>query len=157
MQLLLFISAIILLGYLYYIVLRYGVQRSISQTYYTIGKKWWFTLILWGMAIPIIIVGLEVLDGSPLMFCAGVSICFVGAAPLFKVKKALETKVHLAGSYMGVGLGTLSVIIDFGYWKLGLGYLLFVVLSMIFKYKNFVWWIEVAAYLMLLGTIWSKL
>ena len=109
------------------------------------------------MAIPVIIVGLEVLDGSPLIFWAGAGICFVGAAPLFKVKKALETKVHLAGSYIGVVLGTLSVIIDFGYWELGAGYSLFAWFSMLFKYKNFVWWIEVAAYLMLLGTLWSKL
>jgi len=151
MNILLLISLSTILIYLGYIVIRYGIQYSISETYYTIGEKWWFTLILFAWIFPLMMVGLTIRD-SPFIFFGGTSILFVATAPSFKIEKSLERKVHLIGSYLGVGFTILSIIFDFDKWYIGIPFILYIILSMtnIIKIKNKIWWIEILTYLLML-------
>lgn len=132
--------------YLFYIIYRYGIQFSISETYYTIGKKWWFTLILWGTILPLMVVGLDITKGSPFIFLGGAAISFVAVAPAFKIMKSMERKIHMIGSYLGVGFMILSVIFEFS-WVIGCLYAIIVIATLIniIKIKNYIWWIEVTS------------
>ena len=58
----------VFLGYILYIIARYGVQSSVSQSFYVLPKnlKILFTLFCWGFVFPAII-----LSSNPLMFFAG--------------------------------------------------------------------------------------
>ena len=145
---LLIASAIIFLGYITSIWKIYGVQKSISDSYYRLPKKWnfLFTLALWSFAIPVMVVGNNVM-----MFLAGAGICFVGAASNFKRLK-MTKNVHMAGAFGGIIVGIFSVIFDFNALPLALVAIAFSIFLKIFA-KNYIWWIEVTAFV----TIWLTL
>lgn len=157
MNVLLYLSFAVIFVYLIYIIAKYGIQYSISETYYTIGKKWWFTLIIWGWIFPLIIAGLEITD-SPCIFLGGSAIVFVGAAPAFKLKKSLERAVHMICSYLGVGFVILSVMFDFNHIIIGFVCTLLILLLMteVIRIKNRIWWIEITAYLLIFLEILLK-
>jgi len=142
---LLIISAAIFISYIQYITFKYGVQKSISESYYDLPKKWQFifTLTLWGFAVPIMIVG-----DSAWFFLAGSLICAVGAAPAFK-SLATEYNVHMIGAYGGVILGFAGLVFDYHYYSI----VLIAILAMIimwFNITNKTWWIEILAF----ATVW---
>lgn len=88
------------LSYLITIVILFGVLKSISQSYYEVkgfGKAI-FTLFIWSISIPMMIIG-----STPLMFFAGALLSFVGAAPAFK--EEMEGKVHVIGATGGILIG----------------------------------------------------
>lgn len=151
---LLIISLIVIGSYLGYVTLKYGVQESISDTYYTLGRPSWFTLVIWGMILPLLIAGM-IAGGSGFLFFAGAAIMFVGAAPAFKLEESIESKVHIIATYIGAGLGSLSVIFDFKWWFLGIPFIVtsLLLLTDILKLKNKIFWIEISAYIMLFLTI----
>jgi len=141
-------SALVFAGYLLVIWKKFGVQSSISESYYDIPKKYQFvfTLVLWAAAIPIMIVG-----DTILLFIAGILICFVGAAPAFK-GILMEYKVHMVGAYGGFTLGLLSLVIDYHFYGIVLMGLLGAVL-IYWQTKNKLWWLEVLGY----GIIWLSI
>lgn len=149
MDWLLLIPTITLTGYLAYIWRTFGILPSISDSYRHIKQKWLFTLVLWSISFPVIIVG-----SDPLLFFAGVGIAFVGAAPKFW--QDLEGKVHVAGAIGGIALGTIWTIFS-GFWWLGVPFIVFAALvglkvkgKYLIKINNHTWWVEVAAFAMIL-------
>ena len=104
-------------GYISFIVNKYGVLPSISESYYKMkGDKLFggglFTLFIWSLSLPLIIIG-----DTPLMFFAGAFLSFVGAASAFKDLK-MTKRVHNIGAIGGIGFGFLSMIIDFQLFEL---------------------------------------
>lgn len=144
----LIISITIFSFYVGYTVDRYGVQKSISVTYYflPIKQKWMFTLALVGFAIPVAIIG-----STFLLFLAATLICLVATAPLFEGSK-MEYYAHMFGAYVGIGLGFLSLIIDFEmYYLVGVAG---IICMFLYKYaSNHIFYIEIVAFL----TIWIGL
>lgn len=155
MKTLLLIPVVALSLYLIYIYLKYEMTYSISSTYKVVRgwEKPWFTVTLWSVALPIIIVALENIPGDGvkiLFFLAGALICLVGAAPLFW-EGGLEYRMHMIGSYGGIGLGMIASLIHF--WSFFTVF--FVALFALFtasqmltsKYRisNHIYWIEVSA------------
>ena len=80
-KLILFIlSGAVFTIYWLYIYYRYGIQKSISDSYYKLkNNNYLFTLVLWGFSVPIMIIG-----ETGLMFFAGAFICFTGAQQTLK-------------------------------------------------------------------------
>lgn len=113
---LLILSFIIFIAYLLFIWYKFGIQKSISDSYYRLKgiNQAIFTFFIWGSAIPIILAA-----NTFLMFIAGSLICIVGAAPAFK-KTMLENTVHIVGASGGFALAFISIINDFGFWWLAL-------------------------------------
>jgi len=70
----------IFVSYVAAIWIIFGVQKSISASYYKLPKKWKFlmTLFCWGIGFPAMIIGQSIW-----MILAGAGICFVGAAAAF--------------------------------------------------------------------------
>jgi len=138
-------------SYIAFIWIKYGVQRSISDSYYRLPKSLQplFTFFCWGFGLPAIIVGTTLTD-APWMFLAGAGICFVGVAAEFK--KKLTKTVHMAGAYGGVALSQLAICINFKMWYLTVGFVIIAGILQIInhynkKFKTCVWWQEILAFI----------
>lgn len=143
-------------GYISFIVNKYGVLPSISESYYKMkGDKLFggglFTLFIWSLSLPLIIIG-----DTPLMFFAGAFLSFVGAATAFKDLK-MTKRVHTIGAVGGIGFGFLSMILDFQLNEITFFMLLGSLILYLLKIKNLIWWVEILAFvLIILGLFIAK-
>lgn len=143
---LLLFSFLIFTSYLTVVVIKFGVLPSISDSYYYFEKQklgFIFTLFCWLFSFPLIFSAT-----TGLLFFAGSGILFVGAAPNFKLKS--EGDVHTIAAISGIVLGMLSLVFDFNIY-IGVG--IFGIITLIFKIfrmKNKTWWIEIAAFIIIL-------
>ncbi len=145
-------AIVVFFSYVAYVWIGYGVQRSISNSYYKLPKnrKFLFILFCWLFAFPVMILG-----DSALMFAAGTFICFVGAAAAFKGDKMTKW-VHMVGAYGGVALAMTSIWIDHDKWYLVVLFAAISALLMVFKKilnYNQIWWIEILAFSLVLITL----
>jgi hypothetical protein len=110
--LLLLISGFIFTVYVGSITVMYGVQKSISASYYVLPVKLRpvFTFVLWGFAGLLFFVSESVL----LKLAVG-GICFVGAASDYN-SSDLEEKVHVYSAIAGSLLGLLAIWIELHLW-----------------------------------------
>ena len=138
----------IFIGYLSFILIKYGVLPSISDSWYVLPKKQQllFTFFCWGFAMPALIIGVELTDNF-LMFLAGSGICFVGAAAAFK--ENLTKSVHYGGAYVGVVSSQLSIAFDFHMYYVNIISIALTLLLLLFRKKlnnNNIWWQEIVAF-----------
>ena len=135
-------------GYVGYIAVRYGIQPSVSESYYRLPRnfQWVFTIATWGYAIPAMIIGLD-FTGNGIVFLAGVGIAFVGASPAFH-KLGMERTVHTVGAVVGITAMQLFLCIV-GFWWITLTFGIISGLLFIWKktYSHFIWWVEIAAFI----------
>ena len=131
-------------AYILFVVKKYGIQESVSNSYYKLPEKqrWLFTIALWSFAFPAIVLGVE---HSGFAFLAGSGIMFVGAAPAFK--EDMEGTVHVVGALTGVIGGLLFMLVT-GLWYVALITLALmgVVLLIPALKKNKTWWNELIAF-----------
>jgi len=131
----------VFLAYVGYIWAKYGVQKSISESYYVLPKKqnWMFVAFTWLFAFPAMILG-----NSLLMMFAGAGIVFVGAAAA--MHRFPTRAVHLTGAIGGMILACLAMIFQFGMWYLLPAILVAIGVAAIFDKKSLMWWAEVAIF-----------
>lgn len=140
----------VFVGYISFIIGKYGILSSISESYYRLPKSltFLFTLFCWGFALPAMIVGLDLTDNF-LMFFAGGGIMFVGAAAAFKEK--MTEKVHFIGAAIAIIAAQLSTAFDFHMYYVNVVFITIALTILLGKtvgrIKNYVWWIEIAAFL----------
>lgn len=155
MKYLLLIPILTLAVYLLYVRIKYGMTKSVSATYKKLKglEKPLFTITLWAVAIPIMIVGIESAPNNYpeiLFFLAGAGICLVGASPMYWSGK-MEKTAHYIGSYGGIGFGMIACIIYLFSPLILLSvslYAIFVIIQMKVKklqLNNHIYWIEVIA------------
>lgn len=136
-------SLIILFGYLAFVVAKFGIPQSISDTYYLLGKQGWlFQLALAATAFCVVP---SLIDASSentkfLAFLACAGLAFVSAAPLFKME--LEGKVHFTSAYICCGSLVLWQIFNTS-WIIPLACFALVAIPML-KDKKYMWWMEIA-------------
>lgn len=133
---------IIFFAYVAFIWIKYGIQKSISESYYVLPKKWnpLFTFVLWGFAIPAIILG-----DCTLMFLAGAGIAFVGAAA--QMHQEFVRKVHVTAAIAGITFGHLAIIFNYHMWYITAGFIIAALPFMIFDKKHRIWWGEILAFI----------
>jgi hypothetical protein len=132
---------LIFLSYVGYIWIKYGVQPSISQSYYKLPEKnrYLFTLFCWGFAIPAIMIG-----STFLMFLAGTGIGFVGAAA--QIRRKLDHTVHSIAAVSAIIFSQMSIYLDFNLWIINaITLLLFIIIPFLSKNK-YIWWMELIAF-----------
>ena len=139
------IMLLVFITYVSFIWRNYGVLPSISESYYVLPKseKLLFTLFCWSFAIPAMILGSS-LAGTPLMFLAGIGICFVGAAAQFK--QELIKEVHTIGAFCGILFSQLSIAFDFKMYYVNVIFVVLGLLILLTKIKNRIWWLELVAF-----------
>jgi hypothetical protein len=149
-------SLIVFTTYLVWIYSKYGILKSVSDSYYHIKHKYVFTLVMWSVAIPMAIVGMDLNGDTPLMFFAGSGIAFVGAASAFKDDKITE-RSHIVGATAGIVLGFVSLWVDFHLWHVCLFMLAFTLFAVLFKIKNHTWWIEIEAFAIIIECLFETI
>ena len=127
----------VFLAYVTFIWIIYGVQKSISESYYVLPKKWnWlFVAFCWLFAFPAIILG-----NSYLMLFAAGGIVFVGAAAA--MHKFPTRAVHMIGAIGGMILASLAMIIQYHMWYMAAGVAVLALLSLLIDKKHAMWWTE---------------
>ena len=136
-------SMIILFGYLCYVVAKFGIPQSISDTFYLLEKKGWlFQLTL---AVTAFCMMPSLIDASSentqfLAFLACAGLAFVAFAPLFKMD--LEGKVHFVSAYICCGSLVLWQVFNAS-WIIPAICLAPVAYPML-KDKKYMWWLEIA-------------
>ena len=164
MKALLLIPIITLTLYLIYVYWRHGMTKSISETYRKLigWERPLFTITMWAVAIPIMIVGIESVPNNwpeVLFFLAGFDICLVGASPAFWTNK-MELTAHLIGSYGGIGMGMIACLLYLfspAVLLSVMGYLAFVIIQIFVKklrINNYIYWMEVAALVVISGILY---
>ena len=139
----LLISFAIITGYLAFVVAKFGIPKSISDTYYLLGKQGWlFQLALAATAFCVVP---SLIDASTeytkfLAFLACAGLAFVSAAPLFKME--LEGKVHFTSAYICCGSLVLWQVFNTS-WIIPLVCFALVAYPML-KDKKYMWWMEIA-------------
>lgn len=127
-------SYVLYVGVVY---LRYGVQKSVSDSYYCWKKEWGllFTLFTWGLGIGII--GMIQTVAS----VASVSgLWLVGTIPYLTSKPV--RRWHMIGAYTCV-LGSQVVLwLDYGMWWMVAVNLLSFVGIKVSGNKNWIWYVE---------------
>ena len=131
----------VFVSYVLYIALKFGVQKSISESYYILPKKqnFLFVLFCWLFAFPAMILG-----NSYLMFFAGGGIVFVGAAAAMHDFPARGW--HLTGAIGGMILGCLAMILQYQMWYMVAGVAGAILLAYLLDKKHLMWWAEVAIF-----------
>jgi surface polysaccharide O-acyltransferase-like enzyme len=136
---------LLFISYVSFILLKYGILDSISESYYKEDKhsKFLFSAFIFGLSIPFMIIG-----GTTLMILAGLFLSFAGIARAYKEEFA--GTVHIIGATGGISLGYASMWIDFHLWYLPIIMGLFALLSTLFKLKYHTWWIEILAFILVI-------
>jgi hypothetical protein len=150
------ISFVIFTSYITYIAINYGVLPSVSDSYYSLPKhrRWLFTITFWSFSFPLIIAG-----ETGLMFLAGASICFTGAAPAFDPDReankssTMQRKVHIMSAIVGITASVFAIFFNFGASVIGIITLGSIIALKLLKVNNVTWWIEVVAYYAILSTL----
>ena len=135
-------------GYCGFIYFLYGVQSSVSESYYRLPRnlQWLFTIATWGYALPAMIIGLQLTDNG-LVFLAGAGIAFVGASPAFH-SLGLEKTVHIVGAIIGITAMQVFLCVV-GFWCITLSFAVVSGLLFVWKrtFQHYIWWVEIAAFI----------
>ena len=125
------------------VLIRFGIPKSISETYYLLGKMGWlFQVALWGTAFTAVPMLIERSSENTqfLAFLACAGLAFVAAAPLFKME--LEGKVHYVSAAICCGGLVLWQVFN-ACWVVPLICFVAILPPMLFDGKR-MWWLEIA-------------
>jgi len=132
---------VVFLAYVSFIWIKYGAQKSISESYYVLPEKWNFLFVLftWFFAFPAMILG-----SSYYMLAAGAGIVFVGAAAA--MHKMPTRAVHLTGAIGGIIASQLAIYLQYDLLWLNIVSLsLAGLVALLFK-KYAMWCVELVAF-----------
>lgn len=132
----------VFVSYVSFIWIKYGIQKSISESYYILPKKenFLFVLFTWLFAIPAMFLG-----NSLLMFFAGGGIVFVGAsAAMHKMPTRI---VHLIAAIGGMILAGLAMIFQYHMWYMTAGVAASLPIAYLIDKKHFMWWAELIIFI----------
>lgn len=169
------ISVIVFIAYVAYIWLRYGVHNSISESYRTLGvfEKVLFIAFCWGISIPAMVRIYNVFGTtwqSTILFFGALLIAFIGASPMFWKSDQIN-RVHLLGSYGGIGLLLIGLVVQGIYYPAFLFAASTAILYAISKQgkldiepknkkekvkNSLTWWVEVAAFVTIILGLWLQ-
>lgn len=129
--------------YFLFIWIKYGVQKSLSISYYCLpekNRKYIFTAFIFGFTLPLIPLSYD----YQLMLIAIWLIMGVGATSQLQSKKWVRI-VHMIVAIGGIVLSNVSIGVELGIWQIQL-WVGFASICLAFLSKKPIWWIEVVAF-----------
>jgi hypothetical protein len=148
----LLVSFITFTAYIVYVVAKYGIPRSVSDSYYLLGRCGYvFTGWCWAVALSVAAVMFEQSEGCGYQFLglfAGGGLAFVGAAPLFR---SHEKIIH----YCSAGVCALAALVWMaaaGWWYVPAAFLT-VAGCVAWRFGKVVFWIELGLFCAMYATI----
>lgn len=138
----LIIQVAVFVSYVAFILYRYGVLPSISESWYVLpqNQKALFTLFTWGVGIPMLFYD------SAALFVAGSALTFVGAATQFKTTAAFTKQVHYIGAMVGIVVPLLYFGLTSNNWLPLIVQAIGTATVMLTKTPNKIWWTEIVAF-----------
>lgn len=143
-----------------YIIYRFGIIKSISNSYYLLepNKRFLFTILCWSIGFPLIF-----LEGR-LFFLSAVGFVFTGVAADYKIpeltykyllhmtvqKRTMVWWVHHIGAGIGILFSFLGIWITFNQPELFIIFLISTLVIYLFNIINKLWWIEILAFVLIL-------
>lgn len=125
----------------------YGVQQSISDSWYALGRRSpLFTL--WMIAVGISVICMVAYFDNVLYFLSGACLCFVGVAAEFKQR--MTGVVHSVGAIGGIFLALAGIAYD-GVWESSAIFIGGAALLRYLNISNKTWWIETWAFICIIG------
>lgn len=153
-------SVLIWTIYIILIIVKLGVQPSVSQSYYKLKRKWIFSMVMAWTGLPIFT--LAFLNDSfwfqeISLMLAGISLMFVGVAPAFRYNK-IEEILHQVFAFGAVAFGYSALMFyDINYIALTIFSSIPCYYMMKRKTQNYVWYSElIAFYIVCLGLLFVK-
>ena len=145
------INIILFCLYNIYIIYKYGLPTSLSETAYMLEKKYWlFTILCLVTGFSILPIWFGGDDWDFLKFLSMIGLAFTGVTPMFK--EGLDKPVHYTSSIITCICMLLWLGLNGFWWTLGIGVGLFVLLTII-DYKRVVYYGEICCWLGLLITL----
>lgn len=138
---------LIFVTYVAYIIYRFGILPSISESHYklnTVRQGYFFTIFCWLLATTMVFQSDE---STPLYFFSGMGLAFVGAATQFKWTGANTHIVHYLGAVLGIGCALMGLYFESGLWQPSVIIVVFSTICAINKTKNGIFWVEIASFL----------
>lgn len=150
------IQSLVFITYVLFIIYRFGVLPSISESWYKLkplNLGILFTFFCWGIGLPMVFRNTGI---SPFFFISGAAICFTGVATAFKLQYGIEKIVHAAGAIICVIAGLIALWVDYNLWLPSAVFLGGFLIIKSAKIKNEIWWIEIYSFVVILaGLIFS--
>lgn len=124
--------------YVAFIAYRYGIQRSVSHSYYLIKHQWLFTVVMWIVGICQCFHA----DLHPLFFLSGAGLCFLGAANAFNDLR-MTYRAHLVGTVTAIVAGIVAFLFLLPSPIVAANLLITIPIAIyFFVKKTWVWWLE---------------
>lgn len=148
---LILIQLLVFVAYTSFIVSRYGVIHSISQSWYELPLKWksLFTFFTWGLGIPFLFYD------HVLFFLAGAGLIFVGAATRFRTTIANTNRIHYMGALVGILSSLLALGVVYGSW---VSLVIFIITSgviFLLNRSHYIFWVEIAAFVVIIISLFT--
>jgi hypothetical protein len=122
---------------------KFGVQESISDSWYCLSQKWnWLFTVVFCFGIGVT----NAFHGNLLYLISGAFLCFVGVATEFKSEWLLTGTIHVIGAVGSIAFSVVALIIDGVYWPIIPIFLTWITLKNI---RNSTWWSECIAFLVI--------
>lgn len=142
------IQITVFVAYILFIMKKYGVQKSISHSWYKLGSHWYlFTLLTWGLGLPLIW-----MDKSDLLSVSGILMCLVGIAGAIKMDDVIHI-IHYTASACAIIFCFVYLSVHVSIWPVIVmaAFILFILIrkaafSELTPFKNPIWWIEIVAF-----------
>lgn len=145
------INIILFCLYNIYIIYKYGLPTSLSETAYMLEKRYWlFTILCLVTGFSILPIWFGGDDWDFLKFLSMIGLAFTGVTPMFK--EGLDKPVHYTSSIITCICMLLWLGLNGFWWSLGIGIGLFIILTCI-DYKRVVYYGEICCWLGLLITL----
>lgn len=142
------LQILIFISYVTFIVIKFGVLSSISESWYKL-EEWkrnsgiLFTLFCWGIGF---LMPFHTLGDTGWFVGSGAGLIFVGAATMFKSTAAYTNVVHMVGAFFCITFGFLGLGFQYHQWYPLIVFLISVIPLYFTIKKNRTWWIEMLAF-----------
>lgn len=147
------INIILFCIYNIYIIYKYGLPTSLSETAYMLEKRYWlFTVLCLVTGFSTLPIWFDIgsSDWDFLKFLSMIGLAFTGVTPMFK--EGLDKPVHYTSSIITCICMLCWLGLNGFWWSLGIGIGLFIILTCI-DYKRVVYYGEICCWLGLLITL----
>lgn len=137
--------------YVTFIYRRYGVLTSISASTYHLGKVERSLFYFWLVGLA----GLNLAQGMEIWgIITAIGLCFSGVTLDHAEPYGNADKVHLVGTVAAIIAAFSGLFFLYGMWIPTV--LLLVGIALLYKNKNFIWWIELVAFGLVLGSYYLR-
>ena len=150
----LIIAVVVFVLYVAYVWGRFGIQKSISISYYEFpnGDRWAFRVFIWILSLAIILAGIG--WGTPFFLLGGGLLSLVGFFSRIKVKRKFI--VHMVGAIGGIlscYIGVLVMDLKLGLVAGGCIIIQSLACYIYGRKEHYIWNIEIACFTWLMGSL----